>query len=104
MVHFTRNGSNICMIYVFLNDILQDFTRQVYDAIEEDKTTLPATTMVFTADTVALLISPNNKSSAMFYHTKLNIHNLTYYNLKTKRAINYTALQYQRHVWLQIYL
>ena len=44
--------------------------------------------MVFTADTEALLINPNNKSGAMFYRTKLNIHNLTFYILKTKRAMN----------------
>ena len=40
-------------------------------------------------DTEALLIAPHNRSSAMFYRTKLNVHNLTYYNLKNKQFMNY---------------
>ena len=40
-------------------------------------------------DIEALLISPRNKSNAMFYRTKLNIHNLTFYDLKTHEVLNY---------------
>ena len=56
---------------------------------ERDKTTTPDTVLVVTEDTEALLIAPRNDSNAMFYRTKLNCHNLTYYNLKTKDAINF---------------
>ena len=58
-------------------------------AKEVDKTMSPESTVVFTEDTEALLISPHNKSSAMFYKTKLNVHTLTYYNLKNKEVMNY---------------
>jgi hypothetical protein len=56
---------------------------------QNDKENTPKTTLVCTEDTEALLLAPCNKSSAMFYRTKLNCHNLTYYNLKTKKVLNY---------------
>ena len=59
------------------------------DAKEFDKTMSPASTAVFTEDTEALLIAPHNRSSAMFYRTKLNVHNLSYFNLKNKEVMNY---------------
>ena len=40
-------------------------------------------------DTGALLISPRNKSNAMYYRTKLNIHNLMFYDQKTHEVLNY---------------
>ena len=45
--------------------------------------------VVYCCDTDALLISPRNKSNAMYYGTKLNIHNLTFYDLKTHEVLNY---------------
>jgi hypothetical protein len=59
------------------------------DAKDIDKTTTPDTTLVFCEDTEALLVSPHNRTSAMFYRTKLNVHNLTWYDLKTRDVLNY---------------
>ena len=65
------------------------FKKAALEEKEKDKTTTPDTTLVVTEDTEGLLISPRNDSNAMFYRTKLNCHNLTYYNLKTKDSMNY---------------
>ena len=45
--------------------------------------------MVVTADTEALLLAPLNDSGLMFFHSKLNLHNFTFYDLLTKDVLNY---------------
>ena len=45
--------------------------------------------VVFTADTEALLIAPLNDASCMFFRTKLNLHNFTFFNLHDKEVMNY---------------
>ena len=47
------------------------------------------TTLVVTADTEGLLQAPLNFSNMMYFHSKLNIHNLTFYELKSKDVLNY---------------
>ena len=42
-----------------------------------------------TADTESLLLSPLNDANIMFFRTKLNLHNFTFYNLKNKDVMNY---------------
>ena len=45
---------------------------------------------MYCCDTEALLISTRNKSNAiMCYRKKLNIHNITFYDLKTHEVLNY---------------
>ena len=56
---------------------------------EKDKNDENEGTTVITTDTQALLISPDNDSNSMFYRTKLNIHNLSYHDAKTKEGYNY---------------
>lgn len=56
---------------------------------ENDKKLSPKTKLVASQDTESLLIAAKNYSNKMFFHSKLNIHNLTYYNLKTKESLNY---------------
>ena len=56
------------------------------DQKECDKRDNDEITLVYCCDTEALLVSPRNNSNAMYYRTKLNIHNLTFYNLKTTRC------------------
>ena len=86
---------DICLAYRCGNINLQQFEQHIAlkeDALQEkenDKQTTPVTTLVVTEDTEALLVSPKNDSDAMYYRTKLNTHNLTYYNLKTKDVLNY---------------
>ena len=59
------------------------------DQKECDKRDNDENTLVYCCDTDALLVSPRNNSNAMYYRTKLNIHNLTFYNLKTHDVLNY---------------
>ena len=44
---------------------------------------------VVTADTESLLTAPSNDAGIMFFHTKLNLHNFTFYDLKTRKVVNY---------------
>nr|CAI5841243.1 unnamed protein product [Callosobruchus analis] len=46
-------------------------------------------TSVFTIDLQSVLLSPKTNVSTMYYKTKLVIHNLTIYNLKTKEVYCY---------------
>ena len=46
-------------------------------------------TFVFTADTESLLLAPQNNANIMYFRTKLNIHNFTCYDLKTRDVMNY---------------
>ena len=41
-----------------------------------------ASTLVFTHDTESLLLSSPNNANAMYYRTKLNEHNVTYFKIK----------------------
>lgn len=40
--------------------------------------------VVFTVDLQAVLMAPKSKISSLYYRTKLQVHNLTFYNLKNK--------------------
>ena len=44
---------------------------------------------VITADTEALLTVPRNNANIMFFHSRLNLHNFTFYDLKTREVLNY---------------
>ena len=52
-------------------------------ALADDKTS------VWTMDVQAVLLCPKTHTSAMYYKTKLQVHNLTMYNLKTKQGYCY---------------
>ena len=87
----TKNDlCDTCSSYRAGNITEEEFTRHreskqmARDAKELDKKESPPTTMVFTVDTQALLISSS----------KLNIHSLTYFNLKSKETIN--------HLWIEV--
>ena len=44
---------------------------------------------VITPDTESLLTEPHNDSNIIFFHSKLNVHNFTFYDLKTCQVITY---------------
>ena len=44
---------------------------------------------VFTADTDALSLAQLSDANVMFFHSKLNVHNFTFFDLKTKDVMNY---------------
>ena len=44
---------------------------------------------VLTADTESLLQAPLNNSDIMFFRSKLNLHNFTFYDLKSRKVVNY---------------
>lgn len=54
-----------------------------------DKDTTDKKTAVFTMDMQAVLLSPSLKASALYYKSKLKVHNYTIYNLKTNEAVCY---------------
>ena len=45
---------------------------------------------VWTMDMQAVLLCPKSKASSLYYKTKLQVHNFTLYNLKTKEGYCYT--------------
>ena len=47
------------------------------------------TKMCVTADTEALLLAPLSDASIMFFHSKLNLHNFTFFDLYTINVENY---------------
>ena len=59
---------------------LKDFDKEKADNTTE---------MVVTADTEALLTAPHNDTSLMFFHSKKNLHNFTFYDLHTKDVQNF---------------
>ena len=48
---------------------------------------------VITADTEALLLAPLSDANVMFFHSKFNVHNFTFFDLKTKDVMNYLWLK-----------
>ena len=44
---------------------------------------------VITTDTEALSLAPSSDANVMFFHSKLNVHNFTFFDLKTKDVMNY---------------
>ena len=60
----------------------------------DKKTANNMTTLSITADTESLLTAPH-QSNMMFFHTELNLHNFTFYDLKTREVLNY--------VWYEVH-
>lgn len=56
---------------------------------EADKKDSDEKTAVFTMDMQAVLLSPSLNASALYYRTKLKIHNFSIYNLKDKEGYCY---------------
>ena len=44
---------------------------------------------VITADTESLLTAPSNDAGIMIFHSKLNLHNFTFYDLKSREVLNF---------------
>ena len=62
------------------------------DAREEkakDKDDESSKTSVWTVDVQAVLLCPKTRASAMYYKTKLQVHNLSFFNLKTREGYCY---------------
>lgn len=55
----------------------------------KDKATASEKRSVWTMDLQAVLLCPQTKASAMYYKTKMHVHNFTLYNLATKDAFCY---------------
>lgn len=56
---------------------------------ETDKHAASEEKSVWTMDLQAVLLCPKTKASALYYKTKLQVHNFTLYNLKTKEGYCY---------------
>jgi hypothetical protein len=55
----------------------------------KDKETASAKKSVWTLDVQAVLLCPKTKASALYYKTKLQVHNLSFYNLKSGEGYCY---------------
>lgn len=53
---------------------------------EKDKSNTDTTVNVYAMDLQSVLLSPKSTVSAMYYKTKLIVHNFTIYNLKSKEG------------------
>ena len=96
-----KDNCNTCTSYEAGNTSQTEFNmhqKRKNDALnmkEEDKKWADnVSKFVITADTESLLIAPHNDSSMMFFHSKLNVHNFTFFDLKTRQVMNY--------VWLEV--
>ena len=57
---------------------------------EKDKSSADNhSTIVITADTESQLFAPFNDVNVMFFHSKLNVHNFTFYNICDREVLNY---------------
>ncbi|CAG4977983.1 unnamed protein product [Parnassius apollo] len=54
---------------------------------DNDKNNTEDDVLVYTMDVQAVLLCPRIQASAVYYKTKLKVHNYTHYNLKTKEVI-----------------
>ena len=56
---------------------------------QNDKDSADKTKVVLTADTEALLLAQLNSANVMYFRSKVNLHNFTFYNLKSRDVMNY---------------
>ena len=72
----------------------------------KDKDRADETCSVWTMDVQSVMTCPRTNASALYYRTKLTLHNMTYFNLKTKEAFCYVydetngSLSSQMFGWL----
>nr|CAI5820909.1 unnamed protein product [Callosobruchus analis] len=64
----------------------QTLKREARQEKENDKSNSDLTVNVYAMDLQCVLLSPKSTVSAMYYKTKLIVHNFTIYNLKTKEG------------------
>ena len=87
------------MQHVLVTRCSQCYQQEIQGALKEENDALGANdinkkttgkfTIVLTANTESLLKDPFNKADCMFFKIKLNLHNLTFHNLKSKRSQNF---------------
>ncbi|CAG9760386.1 unnamed protein product [Ceutorhynchus assimilis] len=64
----------------------QTFKQEARQEKERDKSSSDITVNVYAMDLQSVLLSPKSTVSAMYYKTKLIVHNFTIYNLKNKEG------------------
>ena len=91
-----KDNCNTCIGYEEGNVSQHDFDEHQalktdgFNRKEEDKESADGKTIfVITADTESLLTAPHNDANIMFFHSKLNLHNFTFYDLKTREVMNF---------------
>jgi hypothetical protein len=69
----------------------------------KDKANASDESSVWTVDVQAVLLCPKTKASAMYYKTKLQVHNFSFFNLKTKEGYCYVWDETEGDVNSQIF-
>ena len=91
-----KDNCNICTAYKMGNTTEETFNNHQklkedgFKLKENDKASADGTfTFVITADTESLLTAPHNDANIMFFHSKLNLHNFTFYDLESRDVLNF---------------
>ncbi|GFR64229.1 hypothetical protein ElyMa_001916500 [Elysia marginata] len=75
----------------------QEMKAEIFDKVT------PENVSVWTMDLESVLMCPKTKASAMYYRTKLVVHNMTYFNLKTKEGFCYVFDESNTYLSSQIF-
>ena len=68
----------------------QKLKNEALELKEKDKSSADNhSTIVIKADTESQLLAPFNDANVMFFHSKLNVHNFTFYNICDREVLNY---------------
>lgn len=62
------------------------FTKKKTEARNEKRKDKNEETYVFTVDLQAVLMAPKSHVNSLYYRTKLQVHNLVFYNLRNQRG------------------
>lgn len=85
-----KDQCEICALFKVGNksqeDYLEHQSKKEEARAEKEKA---EESVVFTVDLQAVLMAPRSKISSLYYRTKLQIHNLAFYNLKNKDGYFY---------------
>ena len=80
-----------------------DKKKRAQDQKAADKALAGEEVSVWTMDVQSVLTCPSTQASALYYKTKLAIHNMTYFNLKTKEGFCYVFDETQGNVSSQMF-
>ena len=87
---------DICVSAKHGNSNPRDYAAHINSKIEasnektKDEEEASDEVSVWTMDVQAVLLCPKTQASAMYYRTKLQVHNLTFFNRRTKEGFCYT--------------
>lgn len=92
LYHPKKDQCEVCARFKVGNKSQEDYLEhqsKKEEARAEKEKDKAEESFVFTVDLQAVLMAPKSKISSLYYRTKLQIHNLAFYNLKNKNGYCY---------------